>query len=107
MTTVGEMKQHVASLVETNRALASDLDASRARIAKLSRQRDSDATRAHGAESQTRALERELRHVASERDDFMAQLAEATDALNEIRDSLRSRLSSMEPCGWNAQPSYY
>ena len=100
MNTVGQMKRHVTSLVDTNRALASDLDASRATIAKLSRQRDSIGGRFE-------QLEEELHRVGTERDDFMEQLAEATDALNEIRDSLRSRLSTTDPGGWNDQPSYY
>ena len=103
MTTVADMKRHVASLVETNRALASDLEASRALVERISRQRDS----LRGQLEQTaRSLMEELHQVQTERDELRDQLAEATEAMNEIRDSLRNRLSTVELGGWTDQPSY-
>jgi chromosome segregation ATPase len=40
MTTVTEIAQHVSTLVETNRALVSDLDITRRVVAEISRERD-------------------------------------------------------------------
>lgn len=130
MTTVGNMKKHVTSLVETNRSLAADLRASRAVVSKVSRERDSlrrklgelqsewqramlvEEARDQRSDANTRALVDELANAESDRDETRAELEEtraelddAISALNEIRDSLRIRLSNIEPT-WPAQPSY-
>ena len=127
MTTVGNMKQHVASLVETNRALAADLRASRAVVSKVSRERDAirrklgdvqsewqramliEEARDQQSDANTRGLMNELANAEHDRDETRAELDEtraelenAISALNEIRDNLRIRLSKIEP----VQPTY-
>ena len=124
MTTVGDMKKHVASLVETNRALAADLKASRGFVSKITRERDTlrrkmgelqsewqramlmEEARDQRTEANTRALMDELACAESDHNETKLELEDAIDALNEIRDSLRIRLSNIEPSGRPAQPSY-
>jgi len=109
MTTVGNMKKNVASLVETNRVLADDAKATRAVVAKVSRERDSLRRKLTELQSEwqrvmlmeearDRQHDENTRALVDERDEARTELGDALDALNEIRDSLRSRLSVGSGC---------
>ena len=101
MHTIEDMKQSVATLVETDRALASDLDASRRVVGSIGRKRDAlrrdisrlrcESERAMSAETVGEwrdDVERLTRTLERER----SQLAELQDAQTQLlRDAERDR----------------
>ena len=88
---LAEIKQHIAQLAETNRAMVDDLDASRRIAAELGRERDALQRAVEAAAGRTALLEERLRELAAElleaereRDDLQDQLRESSGTMDEI-----------------------
>jgi chromosome segregation ATPase len=105
MESITEMKKYIATLVETNRALASDLDSSRRVAATLGHQRDSlelevarlrsdlDASAMAGGPDHWRREAEQLREELAEQKRELGQLRRERDERlrNAERDQARMR----------------
>jgi chromosome segregation ATPase len=101
MESLVDVKKYIARLVETNRALASDLDASRRVAASLGHQRDAfelESTRLRSELEQSAALGPSSDSVRQQTRQLRAELAEQQRELEQNQARLRraeERISSL------------
>ena len=108
MNSIGDMKKYVTTLVETNRALASDLDASRRVVAEVGRERDGlrrevarlqgegeDSVLAQSVESWRKDVA-QLRGALSDERGKLDELRQVRDELQRGVDDDRARLQGAE-----------
>jgi uncharacterized coiled-coil DUF342 family protein len=108
MNTVTEIAQHVSTLVETNRALVSDLDITRRIVAEISRERDALREQVatlkasapgprlvHDGEASGPDVEKMRRQLAEQMQQLHVLHRERDDLLRDARDA-HARLRSTE-----------
>ena len=94
MNGISDMKKYVTTLVETNRALASDLDASRRVVAEVGRERDvlrREVARLRG-ESEDSVLAQSVERWRQDVEQLRGALADERgqlDELRQVRDELQ------------------
>ena len=99
MITVAEMKSHVTQLIETNRALAHDLDTSRRIVAERDRERHTAGGELAKMREQLASEQRAAQRMRRERKVLLHDAAAGKAQANRVQDQFRKlalRLRDLE-----------